>query len=134
MGKVLGRERRIKIEGALLDCELTNDLSIQWDEIDTTCKDDGVAKTFVLDGYQAELTFEQNVETSGTNNEDDMMDVVLGGTSVSFELSTFYPGAVKYSGSGIIKQAQLSNPKDGLATINYTMKVVGLVTKGSVPE
>lgn len=128
-GKALG----LYIGGTLAGCATSATINVNGEEIDVTCKDDGVWGNF-LDGTKTwEMSLEGFVayDTSGYSSED-FFDALIAGTELTAMWSTESAGDVTYSGTVKVLSWEESAANNEGVTYSVSLKGKGAITKGTV--
>lgn len=112
-------------------CSTQATLSGTNEQIETTCKDNDGAKTYLPGGTDWNITSTGIVKYDATRGVDDLGDAFLNKTALTVRYSTNVNGDSYYQGTATITSFSIDAPLNAPATWSVTFTGSGTLTKGT---
>jgi predicted secreted protein len=125
----------IFVDGVQVGCLQENQISINVDLPDATCKDSG--------GYANHIKGLKDWQVSGSGlydpdnsdfTADDIVDKILNGTSVVVAFTTNETGSIVYKGSADFQNLSISAPMEAASGFDFSLKGNGPLLVSVAPQ
>lgn len=131
MAKINGNAVLVFVNDVAIGCLTGCSMSVDLDEVITTCKDNDGAKTSLPGGVNWGIDFDGNFDTSATVGLSQLLDIVLGKTLISVRFGLDTSGGLYLTGSAYLSSVKWEGPLN--AASKFTGKVIpaSALTKGT---
>lgn len=125
----VGTNIALKLNGNVIIGRLSSGFTSNRDEIELSDADDGTDSVYVMGRKHREASGEFNLETTGTNDLNDIWDLHDNGTSTPFIYGGTDGGDFVLTGNLFVRDVEMSDPDNERSTVSLTMRITGPVTK-----
>ena len=127
----IGTNVGLKFNGNVILGKISTGLTSNRDEIELSDADDGAESSYTMGRKHREMTGEFNLETTGTNDLNDVWDLHDNATLTPFIYGGLDSGDFVLTGNCYVRDIELADPDNERSTVTLTMRVTGAVTKST---
>lgn len=124
MAVSIGNDVGLYVNNQLIGCLTENSVSLGHEQIETTCKDNNGARTFVLGGETGSFSFNGNFNPSSTYGFEDLLGIKKNKTRVGLKQYDTVSG-LYISGYGYLLNLDWSGPLNAATVFTGTFDLDG---------
>lgn len=130
MAVVNGNDVGVYVDNQLIGCLTSNNVDLERALIETTCKDNGGARSVQPGGISGSIPFEGNFNPLSTYGLEELIQIFLAGTRVGVKQAVAGSGGLYISAYAYVRNLSWTGPLNAASTFSGTFDIDGDVTKG----
>lgn len=131
MVKINGNKVLVFVNDVAIGCLTGCSISMDKDEIITTCKDNDGAKTTITGGESWSIDFDGNFETSSALGFEELYDIWEGNTEIAVRFGLDDSGGLYLTGTGRIPSLKWDGPLNAASKFSGKISPTSGLTKGT---
>jgi predicted secreted protein len=127
-GKINGTLILVDADGSTIGCSTNATLTITNERLETTCKDDGGAKTYTVGSQDWSISAEGMVIYETPSNHSTIAALALGQTEATWTFGTSNSDDPVFTGDGFIDNLEITAGLNTPATWSFSVAPTGPLT------
>jgi len=131
MAVINGNDVGIYVNNQLIGCLTANNIDLNRELIEATCKDNDGARNVLLGGISGSIPFAGNFNAASSYGLSQLLDVILNGTRVGIKQAVEGSGGLYVAAYAYLQNVSWGGDVNSPSTFSGTFEIDGPVTKGT---